>query len=377
MSTGVPPLKDYLTEIPEFRKARGQRYRLLSMLLYVCVAMLCGRFSQAAIATWGTDYGQPWLGYLGIARPRGPSQSSIHRLFKGVSREQIELALCRWAKAVLQQRAPALALEPVAIDGKTLVGSERRGAEAPQLFSALSQRLGIVLGHVTIPEATNETGVIGQLLALMGVAGRVFTMDALHTQREIAQTIIDGHGDYLQVVKDNNQPQLRDDIRTLFEQPQMVAETLKTAQTTDLHGNRIEDRRLTASTALVGYTDWPGLAQVLKLERRTWNKQQQCIFDEIAYGVTSLRRAEASAASVLKLWREHWHIENKEHYVRDVTCGEDRSQVHTGHVPHVMAAFRNVTLSLCRLADWSNIAAACRHFAAQRALALAAVGIQT
>ena len=374
MSTAVPPLKDFLAEIPEFRKAQGKRYSLPTLLLYVCVAMLCGRFSQAAIAAWGTDYGQPWLGRLGIARTYGPSQSSIHRLFKGLGREQVERALCRWANAVLQQLAPALALETIAIDGKTLCGSERQGAEDAHLLSAWSQRLAIVLGQVAIPDATNETGAIGALFALMGVAGRVITTDALHTQREIAQAIIDGQGDYLQVVKDN-QPQLLEDIRTLFEQPHMVAETIQTVHTTNLHGDRIEERHLSTSTALVGYTDWPGLQQVLKLERRTWNKQQQCLSDEVVYGVTSLRREEASAAILLKLWREHWHIENKLHYVRDVTCGEDRSQVRTGHIPQVMAAFRNVTLSLLRLNDWTNIAAACRRFAAQPNLALTAVGI--
>ena len=100
MHTEVPPLKDYLAEIPEFRKAKGKRYALQSLLLYVCAAMLSGRFSQAAIADWGTDYGQPWLAALGIHRPHGPSQATIHRLFKGISRESVEQALCHWANVV-------------------------------------------------------------------------------------------------------------------------------------------------------------------------------------------------------------------------------------------------------------------------------------
>src|SRR5512142_3476712 len=92
MGTAVPPLRDFLAKIPEFRKAKGKRYSLLALLLYVCVAMLCGRFSQAAIAAWGTDYGQPWLAALGIHRGQGPSQSTLHRLFKAIDPVYLEQA---------------------------------------------------------------------------------------------------------------------------------------------------------------------------------------------------------------------------------------------------------------------------------------------
>lgn len=376
MSTSVPPLTAFLAEIPEFRKARGKRYALLALLLYVCVAMLCGRRSQAAIADWGKDYGQPWLAHLGLRRGRSPSQPTIHRLFKGISREQVEHALCRWALDVLRHLAPGEELEAIAIDGKTLRGSAKQGAEESHLLSALSQRLNIVLGQVAVPDATNETGVLDQLLDLIGIAGYVTTTDALHTQRDIAQAIVAGQGDYLQVVK-GNQPGLLEDIQTLFDQPQAVQKTFHEAHSTNLHGDRIEERRLVASAALVGYTDWPGLHQVMKLERRTLNKQKQVVRHEIVYGVTSLSPERASPTQLLKLWREHWQIENKLHYVRDVTFDEDRSQVRTEHIPQVMAAFRNVTISLLRLLGWTNIAAACRRFAAQPQLALAAVGVIT
>ncbi len=376
MSTAVPPLLGFLAEIPDFRKPRGQRFAWVGLLLYVCVAMLCGRQSQAAIAAWGRDYEQPWLARLGLRPAHGPSQSTIHRLFKGISREQLEQALAHWAEAVLQTLTPGSDLEGIAIDGKTLRRSQKRGATEAHLLSALSQRLFVVLGQVAVTDKTNEIGRMDQLLTLIGVAGRVITTDALHTQRTTAQTILDRQGDYLQVVKDN-QPQLLEDIATLFTEPAVVKETIGEAETTDAHGGRIEERHLWASTALVGYTDWPGLQQVLKLERRTWNKHGQVVRQEVAYGVTSLSPARASAAQLLQLWRAHWHIENNLHYVRDVTLGEDGAPVHTGHIPQVMAAFRNVTIALWHLSGWSNMAGACRHFAAQPELALAAVGITT
>ena len=91
--------------------------------------------------------------------------------------------------------------------------------------------------------------------------------------------------------------------------------------------------------------------------------------------ITSLSKERATARQLLKLWREHWHIENKLHWVRDVTFDEDRSQVRTARIPQVMAALRNAAISLLRLCGAENIAAATRRYAARPALALAAVGL--
>jgi hypothetical protein len=117
MSISVPPLSTFLAEIPEFRKARSKRYTLLALLLYVCVAMLCGRRSQAAIADWGKDYGQPWLAHLGLRRERSPSQPTIHRLFKGIRREQVEHALCspKTSSPFVQKAWDALCRAPVIV----------------------------------------------------------------------------------------------------------------------------------------------------------------------------------------------------------------------------------------------------------------------
>ncbi len=107
----------------------------------------------------------------------------------------------------------------------------------------------------------------------------------------------------------------------------------------------------------------------MQLERRTLNQQKHVLRHAVVYGVTWLSPERALAHQLLQLWHEHWHIVNKLQYVRDVTFDEDRSQVRVGHIPQVMAAFRNVTISLFRLLGWTNIAAACRHFAAQPQLA--------
>jgi predicted transposase YbfD/YdcC len=175
-------------------------------------------------------------------------------------------------------------------------------------------------------------------------------------------------------VKDN-QACLRADIALVFGQSKLLEDTMTEARTVDQHGGRIEERRLRVSTALVGDTDWPGHQQVLAVERTITKKRSGETRREVVSAITSLSAERASARQLLQLWREHWHIENKLHWVRDVTFDEDRSQVRTERIPQVMAALRNVAISLLRVCGAENIAAATGRYAARPALALAAVGL--
>lgn len=371
----LPSLKDALADVPDFRQAQGRRYELLPVLLLCCVAVLCGARSQAAIAEWGENYGVRWLSRLGIHRRRGPSQPTLHRIFKGLDCARLEQCVTEWAEAVLATcRAPAGALEALAIDGKTLRGSARQGAAESHLVSALSHRLGVVLAQLGVASKSHELGHLEPLLDALVLEGRVVTCDALHTHREMAQAISDRGGDYLLPVKEN-QPLLREDIALVFAHRAGLAETFTQAETTDCHGGRIEQRRLSASTALRDYLQWPGHAQVLEMQRQVTEKRTGKTRQEVVYGITSLTPERATAAQLLRLWREHRHVENRLHWVRDVTFDEDRSQVRAGSAPQVMAALRNVAISLLRLCGAENIAAACRRYAARPALALAAVGI--
>lgn len=174
-------------------------------------------------------------------------------------------------------------------------------------------------------------------------------------------------GHYLFAVK-GNQPGLRRDIADVWDlaplPPPQVVKTTK-------HGGRVESRSLWVSTALVGYSDWPHLAQVCRMERIIARKGK--IRREVAYSVTSLPVASASPEQLLNIWRGHWGIENRVHWVRDVTFDEDRCQVRTGAAPQVLAALRNLVISLVRRAGHPNVAAALRRHAAHPVEALALV----
>jgi predicted transposase YbfD/YdcC len=127
------------------------------------------------------------------------------------------------------------------------------------------------------------------------------------------------------------------------------------------HG-RIEERTLISSTGLNSYLDWPFLAQAFKLTRSRTRHGKTCT--AVVYGITSLRRDQASADDLLKLVRSHWGIENSVFYVRDVCLGEDHCRVRTGTAPHILSTLRNTMLNLLRSAGSTNIAATLRRHAA-------------
>ena len=368
------PLIEVLAEIPDFRSNHGKRHPLAAILALACSAMLCGYRSYTAIAEWGRHYGADLVRALGFTH-RPPCAAPLHTVFRGMERECFEAQLGAWAEGLLgEPPAPAGGEEAIAIDGKALRGSQKQGAAGAHLLSALAHRVGLTLAQQAVDDKTNEIPVALDLLRHLVLEGRIVTMDALLTQRQIAQHIVDAGGDYVMVVK-ANQPQLLEDIQTVFALGPLVGECRTAAATLDLGHGRIEQRGLQTSSVLAGYRQWPGLAQVFQLERQVIIKKTGEVREEVVAGVTSLTPERADAARLLALVRGHWHIENQSHWVRDVTFDEDRSQVRCGSIPQVMAALRNTVIGLMRWAGHTNMAAACRRFAAQPRAALHLIGI--
>lgn len=262
----------------------------------------------------------------------------------------------------------------ISIDGKTLRGSAKQGSRITHLLSAVSHGLGLTLAQSSVDSKTNEIGEICYILKNLVVKGRVITVDALLTQVKVSQDIIDRGGNYVMIVKEN-QKGLFDDVKTIFDGPSSHLLRKWTDETIDIGHGRIEQRVLTSSDELKGYSDWPGLCQVFKLTRAIINKKTGEVSNETDYGITSLSPAEGPPKRLLEIVRSHWHIENKSHWVRDVTFDEDRSQVRSGNTPQVLALIRNTIIGLMRHSGITNIAQACRKFSAQPVLALELIGI--
>ena len=369
------PLIEVLSDIADFRKSRGKHHPLSALLALSCCALLCGYRSYSAIAEWGRNYGTDIAQALGFTH-NTPCASTLHTIFRCLDREAFAAKLGAWAERVVATapvapEAPEIAM---AVDGKTLRGSKKQGAPGTHLLSVLAHRVGLTLTQQAVAAKTNEIKEVETVFGQIVLTGRIVRMDALLTQRQVAQTIVEAGGDYVMIVKEN-QPQLKADIELVFTLPP-AGDRQESVRTVDVGHGRIETRNLTTSEALGGYSDWPGLAQVFEVGRHVITKKTEKERVEVVYGVTSLSPERATPNRLLELVRGHWEIENKSHWVRDVTFDEDRSQVRCGNIPQVMAALRNTAIGLLRWAGHTNIAAACRRLAAQPAQALALIGIE-
>lgn len=140
------------------------------------------------------------------------------------------------------------------------------------------------------------------------------------------------------------------------------------------HG-RIETRRIWTSTELKGYLEFPYHAQVVRIERVTTDLTGKALRREVVSGITSLTPEKAGPGLLLQINREHWGIENRVHYVRDVTYDEDRCRIRSKSGPRIMATLRNLAIGILRLRKHTNIAQANRHYAAKQHLTLSLIGI--
>jgi len=224
---------EVFAEIPDFRRHRGKRHPLPAILSLACCAMLCGYRSYSAIAEWGRNYGGRIAQALGFTH-NTPCAATLHTVFRHVDRDALEAKLGAWAEGVVvtTPAAPSAGEAAVALDGKTLRGSSKQGAPGVHLLSALSHHLGLTLAQQAVDDKTNEITQVETVLRQLVLPGRVLTMDALLTQRHVAQTIVDAGGDYVMIVK-NNQPQLRADIELVFTLPP-AGDRQESARTVDM-----------------------------------------------------------------------------------------------------------------------------------------------
>lgn len=292
-----------------------------------------------------------------------PSGSLYRRVLPRLCADSVERVIAAWVQATLH----ASPEEAIALDGKALRGAAAAGQEAPYVLAFCTHQSQETLLQAWIDEKTNEIPVAKALLPSLPLAGRVCTADALHTHAALMTVLHDLHADGLLVVKDN-EPTLRADLQTYFADP---FATYVQASTTDRHRGRLEVRQIKVSTELNAYLSvrWPYVRQVAELTRTVTRKGKTT--QEVVYLITSLTPVQASPSRLLDLIRGHWHSENGLHSVRDVSFGEDRSRLRSGNAPQVMAAVRNLVITLIHRFGSTHITASRRHFASHPQQALA------
>jgi predicted transposase YbfD/YdcC len=356
-----PCLLEAFALVPDPRARRGVRHRLVTVLAVSVCAVLAGARSLIAIAEWAADLPEQVRGAVGIvAGP--PCESTIRRVLGALDADRLDTVMGAWAAGQLP--AP-VGRRAVAVDGKTLRGSALTGSDqarsARHLLAAVDHDTRTVLGQVDVDGKTNEITAFAPLLdavasAGVGLASVVVTADALHTQRDHVTYLHQRGAHWLLTVK-GNQPKLHRQLRDLPWRAVDVAH-----RTTNRGHGRRETRSIKIVTIAAGI-EFPHAAQAIQVVRRTQPLAGGRWRTETIYAVTSLAPQHASPAQIAAWTRGHRQIENALHWVRDVTYGEDHSQVRTGAAPQVMASLRNIAINALRLADVTNIAAALRHHA--------------
>ena len=343
-----------LGQVADPRKRRGVRLTLPVILGVVVCAVLAGARSFVAIAEWAADADDATLADLG-AGAVVPCESTIRRTLQTLDADALDDAFGGWAQARTKP-SPAVRRR-VAVDGKTLRGSGLAGGSGRHLLAALDHVHGVVLGQVDVAAKTNEIPMFATLLDRIDLRGAIVTADAMHAQRGHAEYLVDQRAAHFVLTVKRNQPHLYARLAALPWREVPVGHDTRASG----HG-RAEWRtlKITAVTAGLGF---PHAAQAIQIVRRRRRLNSTRWSTETVYAITSLSATQTSPDELAAALRGHWSIEDRLHWVRDVTFGEDLSQVRTGNGPRVMASLRNLAITILRLTQTANIAAALRHHA--------------
>jgi predicted transposase YbfD/YdcC len=395
-------LRDWLALVPDPRSRLGRRHLLEFVLgLAMCAFTAAGHDSPQAVAEWAAGCVQETLAALGgrrdpwTRRIRPPSVRTFARVFERIDAEAFNAALYgylatlpasppgalpvvtrhereqrRAARAAARPGLPGL-LEQAAADGKTVRGAVRPDGSQVHLLSLFDVTTGCVRAQREIAAKTNEIPELAPAIAHLDLIGTVVTVDALHTQAETARYLVeDKKAHYLMIIK-GNQPSLLAAVAEALAGPD--ADFAETTWTEEGKGHGRRERRSIRAAPAAGIT-WPHAAQVLRIRRDSGPTRGPWTHKEIAYGITSLPEDLTSPRHLAVYARNHWGIENREHYVRDKTFGEDLQRVRTGNQPNAHAAIRNLVTGAFRRAGFANIAHARRYYGRDDARILALYG---
>ena len=348
--TPGPSLRDALARVPDPRARRGVRYPFIELLHLIVCAVFSGARTLTMIAEWANDAAatRPLF-------PSGlvPSLATIHRVIANVDPVALDNAVNDWVRERAWQQDEG-GSRVVAIDGKEARGAKNGGRKRVFLMAALDHATGTVIGQESIGEKTNEIPHFTSLMDKIGdLDGVVVTADALHTQRAHAEYLHKHGAHYVLTVK-NNQRDLRDRISS---------QTWSTRPTQHICREKRHGRTTTWQATAQPAQKWigfPHAKQTMRLTRDRLDHKTGETSREHVFVITSLPADKASPEQLADYIRGHWGIENRLHWVRDVTFDEDRSQVRAGNAAHVMASLRNLAISIHRLAGATNIAKATR-----------------
>jgi predicted transposase YbfD/YdcC len=339
-------LVESFSEIVDPRIERTKRHLLGDILTLAVLAVIAGAEGWEDIEEFGHSK-HAWLKqYLSL--PNGiPSHDTISRVFRSLKPNEFNAALAQWMETLHEQ----LGFQQIAIDGKTLRRSHDRSSTqaALHLVSAWSVANQLVLGQEATDAKSNEITAIPKLLQILELKGAIVTIDAMGCQKEIARQIVDGGGDYVLAVKDN-QPTLHAALQAYFlhlhETDFADCQVRRLTTLDDGHGR--QERRTYYVTALPESlqsfgNNWKQLTSIGQAINITVRDGKEV--SDVRYFILSLPpQVKRFAAAV----RGHWGIENCLHWTLDMTFREDESRIRKDHGPENFATIRRAALGLLK-----------------------------
>src|SRR6266571_2942443 len=374
-----------LQRLPDPRRGQGKRYELALLLCLLLLAKLAGQTTLSGATEWIRHRGKEIAAHFGLKRTQMPCQMTYRRMLARIDTRLLDELLAaffiRWEAeqrsgtepSRLQTSQGHLDHAQLAIDGKTLRATSTQ-AHPIHLLRGSDVVTGTVLWQCNVGEKQNEISALKPLITPSLVKGRIITLDAMHTQREFCAQVQRFGGAYVLIAKDN-QPTLVEDIADLFADRTPDRRRWLQAETWDKGHGRLEHRQITCSPDLNDWftKDWQGIEQVFRLERTARILKTDQTRHEVVYGLSSLSMCQAPPQRMLSLVRDHWAIENKLHYRRDGSLGEDACPTRTGPVPSLLAQLNSAVLSLMDRVGVGNVARQMRYFDAHPEQALALV----
>ena len=339
----------HFANVTDPRVDRGHNHDLLEMVFMALTATICGADGWVDVERFAKSKWDWFRQYLEL--PHGvPSHDTFGRVFARLDTGEFLTAMHQW----VDQFAGSLRDRGIAIDGKTLKGSFDRAADQSPLhtITAFATDTRLVLRQLSVDEKSNEIPAVPVLLTLLELEGAVVTLDAMHTQVETARAIIQAKADYVMTVK-QNQPQLHQRLTELFEQYAQQDYQVDGLRQQISKQQRSHGRTEQRSCSVIGVpkgdqvlSRWPSVQSIGLLYRHSTSTDKQGEAKEshdVALFISSL---PPRVRRLNQLLRDHWSIENSEHYVLDVVFTEDASRIRTGSAPEVAAAFRRLSLNI-------------------------------
>lgn len=336
-------LMEVLEGIEDTRRHRSVMYPLHEVLIIMLLAVICGATSYAKVEMFGVSK-QSWLKKFLKLEYGIPDACTFRNVIKEIDTKKLHDVFCKWMKSVVSELTGV-----VAIDGKEARRTRDANKRPLHVVSAFSHECGLVMGQIACEEKSNEITAIPKLLEMLEIRGCIVTIDAMGTQKEIAEKIIDKDADYILSLKEN-QKTLYNDVKLYIDDISKDTDVINSSayhKTVEKGHGRIEIRKCVISEEigwLHNKDEWKGLngigAIYCTIEENGKESKQSHYFIYSCKGLT--------AEQIMKHKRHHWSIENSLHWVLDMAFREDESRARKDNSAENFNVLRQIALNILK-----------------------------